>query len=861
MITHNNTSTNLKLALLAGALFCLAGCGGSSSLADAAGGRLGDAVTERQANWHNDSDYDGVPDSIEERIGTNPQSIDSDNDGLTDHYELWGEAGLPVGIVGDLDNLPDADGDGVISALDRSEAGKAVLKSTAALDEDRIPVPYPDIDPQPENDLDDDWIPSDFELNGFYYELDPDTGQDYFVKWDGDISKPYQKTDPTKWSSDGDPWSDWEEATKINLDQRLKAPGDHPCIPAYPDIYVALDSYTIELKEDTEISSNEGGSAESSWTQSLSRTETSTRELGGGGALSVFGTVGTLAGFGVRLDADFHAKWTKNSSGMLTENNSGMTAREWGSATSTSTNSLEVARITLNLLVANTGTLPATNPQIICNLKLGNARITNFIFGYDGELKPQTGQPVVIPITSDGWSSPAKPLGDEIYLSINQLRSIQSGAPIDVEVANFEAETLVWTADPSTGRRLFLGLGDWSPYRSAIKNVSARLALDFGSHPSLRLPVYDGLPAKKVPDLLVFGYDNTGIYNGSPPKIRLADALIWAFNARDSEDGNDVYVTFHDPVSKQDYTSSIYGWTFSFDQRLKEEIISESSPVSNIFDLPLKPGNPYEYTYVAVAPPPGELAKPRIYWANLELDERKVRAFSLDVRGIKEMRFKPSEGYPGEIMQLGIDFTDPQSQFFYTYDIPPQYRWTGLERVIATNNAGEVKELQINILGDLLGQQVADGEIHLSYQPVAGIHEDSRGFNMEADGNDDAVNAPFDVTLRQYRDTVGGPLIAELSSTGSGGIYEIGPAADLSQLDYNYLRKRPYEYSGTGGSAQLPVALQAPAYPFSSPQWHGVYAVAGRQGSVAVFVPVLSQHPITGDWYISSVIWRRFVGI
>ncbi|HES58219.1 MAG TPA: hypothetical protein ENO21_02190, partial [Firmicutes bacterium] len=372
--------TNLACVLLVP--FLLAGCG-SSGLVDSADDLLDLTGETRNATSYNDRDYDGVPDSFEEQLGTDPESIDSDMDGLTDHYELWGERGLPVGIVGSLEQLPDADGDGVISALDRNEAGKTVLKSTSALDEDRIPVPYPDVDPQPENDLDDDWIPSDFELHGFYYELDAEEGQDYFVKWDGDISKPYYKTDPTKWSSDGDPWSDWEEATKLNLDQRVKIPGDHPCIPAYPDLYVALKSYTIEMNEDVEVSSSEGGASERSWTESLSRTETSTRELGGGAALSVFGKVGSLSGFGVRLDADFHAKWQKNSSGMLTENNSGLTSTEWSSATTNSQNTLEVARITLNLLVANTGTLPATNPQILCNLMLGNAIITNFLVGYE----------------------------------------------------------------------------------------------------------------------------------------------------------------------------------------------------------------------------------------------------------------------------------------------------------------------------------------------------------------------------------------------------------------------------------------------------------------------------------------------
>ncbi|MEZ5339183.1 MAG: binary toxin-like calcium binding domain-containing protein [bacterium] len=855
---------HLRLLGIGILLAALAGCGGSGTEVPSPAGADAPLISnpgpDRVIGTLDDSDFDGIPDSVELLVGTDPQSIDSDGDGLTDHYELWGVSGLPVGTIGSLDSLPDADGDGLNSALDRNEAGGKVLKSTSAIGLDRIRVPYPDIDPQPENDLDDDWIPSDFELEGFYYELDPATGEDWFVKWDGDISKPYAKTDPTKWSTDGDPWSDWEESTKINLDQRVKAPGDHPDIPAYPEIFVALRDFTVELNQDTTITDNEGGSAENSWSTTVASVDKTTGVIGGGASLSVFGSIGTLAGFGARLEGNFHAGLTAYQSGMITENKSGIENRNWSKATATSQNTLEVAKLTARLNVVNTGTLPATNPHIFCNLLLGGVPFTNFQINYLGELKPQTDTPVEIQLLGDGFVSEGQPTGAPIMLSLNQLRSIQSGAEIGVEVVDFEAETLVWEADPDTGRRLYINLGDWSPYKSAIKNTSGRIMLDFNAQPSLSTPLYNGLPAKKVPDYRVFGYDNTGIYTGSPPRVRLGDAFAWAFNARDNAETQDVTVSFLDPISRQKFVSSIYGWTFSFDQRLQNDVINQVTPVSNLFDFPIRPGNPYEYAYICTAPPPSQYEKPRIYWASLDLDARKVRAYSVDVRGIKEMRFQPKDGYVGEKMNFGINPDDPESIFFYSYDIPPQYKWTGLEQVTAVNNAGEVTVLPITIAGNLLGREEASGHLLFSYQPLSAQHTSQRGINFEVDSDDDAVSEPFDIVLTHSRANPGDPLVATLAVDNGAGLYEMGVVADPLGIEYNYLRKRPFQFDGSP-ALPMQVPLTAPLFPVSDPSWNYVYAVNGKLGSVILLIPELTFSASTSEWYVSGIEWHRYVGI
>ena len=64
-----------------------------------------------------------------------------------------------------------------------------------------------------------------------------------------------------------------------------------------------------------------------------------------------------------------------------------------------------------------------------------------------------------------------------LMLSVNALRNIQNGAPISLVPVHFEADTLVAVADPDTGHRQFIGIGQWSPYEAAIENVTAHISL------------------------------------------------------------------------------------------------------------------------------------------------------------------------------------------------------------------------------------------------------------------------------------------------------------------------------------------------------------------------------------------------
>jgi hypothetical protein len=65
---------------------------------------------------------------------------------------------------------------------------------------------------KPTADDDEDGIENALEVNGYTY-----SPIDGLQTWDGDSSKTYYITDPLRWSTDGDPYSDYTEVTGVNM--------------------------------------------------------------------------------------------------------------------------------------------------------------------------------------------------------------------------------------------------------------------------------------------------------------------------------------------------------------------------------------------------------------------------------------------------------------------------------------------------------------------------------------------------------------------------------------------------------------------------------------------------------------------
>ena len=91
-------------------------------------------------------------------------------------------------------------------------------------------------------DSDGDGVPNEFEIEGYYYDVED--GE--FKLWDGDTNIIHYHTDPKQPSTDQDPYSDGMEVSGVKMDTSVAEPGNHPLVPAYPDIYVSIVGYDVQ---------------------------------------------------------------------------------------------------------------------------------------------------------------------------------------------------------------------------------------------------------------------------------------------------------------------------------------------------------------------------------------------------------------------------------------------------------------------------------------------------------------------------------------------------------------------------------------------------------------------------------------
>jgi large repetitive protein len=89
-------------------------------------------------NFQNDSDGDGLTNSQEATIGTDPNDADSDNDGVNDMAEVGPNLNAPLDTDGDAiinaleSSITDSDGDGVVNQLDPANNNPCVPDSNGA---------------------------------------------------------------------------------------------------------------------------------------------------------------------------------------------------------------------------------------------------------------------------------------------------------------------------------------------------------------------------------------------------------------------------------------------------------------------------------------------------------------------------------------------------------------------------------------------------------------------------------------------------------------------------------------------------------------------------------------------------------
>lgn len=421
-----------------------------------------------------DDDGDGLPNDVERRfqatLGTDSRKADSDGDGLGDAFEVFGASWVYLHSRGKAGTLPASD-----PALQASDPAR---DHTADL-----------------VDSDGDGVPDYLEVAGYRYDwkrarfvLDPDGFH----------------TDPLQWSTDQDAYGDGMEVSGINMDVAVRAPGNHPLVPAYPDIVIELRGYTIALNE--QVTDGSGGQLEKglTWSREVATQHSSGKELG----LTV-GTeikLGKESGFGFKSEVNAKTSSTDTFSEAVTTGSSFTEQVNWNRARSFSP--AEAARIKLLVRIHNRGTAPASNLVPTIALQIAGADVASFEV------------PIPIYMLLPGAAYPPDPgtslvldrdgLGNPLTLTDWELRALQRGGPITLAVTQKRADVMRLTSAGAWEK-----VGDVNEYLARIVSVSARIALDVGKLPDR------GDQARLATRLVYAGQGETA------PAVTLRDALRW----------------------------------------------------------------------------------------------------------------------------------------------------------------------------------------------------------------------------------------------------------------------------------------------------------------------------------------------
>jgi len=596
-----------------------------------------------------DSDGDYLPDDVEEYLGTDPYDRDTDHDGIPDFVEIFGP-----GLVDENAVLTDENGNGLISALDRDDNGD-------------------DINDGEQVDSDEDGISNYLEYYGFTYNWM--SGQ--YTPWDGeDFSVEYFKTDPHQKSTDQDPFDDNVEVTGVNMDVSVKDPGDKPMVPAYPDIYVRLEGYSVTLNQ--EITWTEGSSLANgtTWERTAESNHSNTTEKNweiGVSSTASFGMTGPSGS--VTYHANYGESYGSTSGSSYSVASGGSITSEQNWSRASMSNPTDAAHIKLFLKVYNKGTAVASSVIPTITLKIGGHNIATFEQGNaqinllePGGVYPETPGVYWVVDSIDTGAGIAP-----ISLTLGELKALENGAPISITLTQMTANVML--RNTQTGA--YESVGDWNEYMARIKAVSANLFFDIG----------DGNMDRSY----VYADDSI-----TSPIVTLGDAMVWTAGGRQDPSTGDIFITYYDERSGSYQETSIDGWHFAMDGGTYEANgFTAADPMPAGFNIAALRLNPHSVV-VAKAPRdhvPGAGDIPEILAAYFDPTTESVTAVASDYNGIASVEFidKLENARP---MQEDI----PGSSFYVyapahdSVNYPDGYEFNGAERVRVTNVNGDSTE-------------------------------------------------------------------------------------------------------------------------------------------------------------------------
>ena len=645
-------TTGLALAIVLGA--CNSGSAPQARLQHvfATLGELEDAIALSPAA---DRDGDSIPDDIEVLLDTDPENRDSDRDGLVDNFELFAP-GWERG-----DPLPDADNDGLLSAVDADEDGDRINDGTKV-------------------DTDGDGVPNALEFYGYSYDFL--TGQ--FRRWNGDPSVPHFFTDPLQPSTDQDAYPDGMEVSGLLLDPTVRYPGDHPLVPAYPNLVVELASYTVTLNETIQLTETQSFERGRSWTRQTERTHSHTNEFNWG----VGGKVGYEGGASPKVTGEVSVNFggsysATNSVAVSVGTGDSITSAEGWSVARTS-NPTEAAHVKLLLKIRNRGTAPISNVVPTLTLKIGGLNVRTF----------EPGNPQVHMLVP-GASYPDEPGvywvvdsvagGGPLSLTMSELRALERGAPISVSMTQVRGDAMRLTPEGA-----WQSIGATTEFVARCDAVCANIRIDLGDDALahdldgalVQHRVYgdDGASARATTlgeALARIGVDEEGtlfyVDRDGFPRTRSLDGFTYAI----------------DPA-----TLRANGWTVEADGTVEAP---EGFALSSMRILP-------DTTILIRAPrTPGAAPGPQVHFAYLDPFDGEVLVSAADYEGIRSVTVHNED--KSRVIEL---FESVPGSGFYAGTADREAGFDAADRLFA-----EV----VNLAGEMPADPVALGSLFREPEP------------------------------------------------------------------------------------------------------------------------------------------------
>jgi len=606
--------------------------------------RLGELWQMVQNSTAPDTDGDYLPDDVEGIVGTDPNDRDTDHDGLTDNFEIFG-----YGYFDPDDFIPDIDNDGNVAPVDGDDDGDGVNDGEVI-------------------DTDGDGIANYLEYYGYTYEWL--TGR--FLAWNGDPDVEHWFTDPIQRSTDQDAFADGMEASGEGMDPAVVAPGSDPLVPAYPNIVVELQGYAVTLNED--ITYTEGGSLAkgSNWSRETSVTNSrSTERSWEVGMEAEF----SATNIGVKFSSKYGESYTNTQTTSTAVSVGGSVLDEQNWSRARSMNPTDAARIKLFLKVRNYGTACASNIVPTLTLRIGGLNVATFEPGNaqinmlvpGGEYPPDPGVHWVVDSIDTGTG--VIPLS----LTMDELRALERGAPVNIAVTQLLADVMLM--DGAEGGWSYAG--DCNEYLARCDAVGANLRVEIAG------PA-DSLEDGSFLHYLVYADDTP-----SAPEVTLGDALR-RIGLR--EDG---LLAYRDTEGNP-RTTSLENYTFVFDQK---------TLIDNGWDLdtdPITPpyaGFPMEDTVLGPgssvyikAPRDAGDAGPVIHYANVDPQTGEVKVCVSDYQGVEQVEFLDKNQVPRVMTEEMAD-----TGFFFLMP-DPDYVFDGTEEVVATSVGGLTATRAVDVI-------------------------------------------------------------------------------------------------------------------------------------------------------------------